>query len=236
MKSLIGATERIVSAGPGVQERKSVQLAALFCFWVLIGIATSSAVAESRRRSWDFEAETAGQAAADFTKITGRWEVMEDAGKLVVAQRAENRGNVLNIALVEQTSYKDLDLSVRLKPIGGENERGGGLIWRAKDRDNFYAVRLCPHVPPHNKTKTANLRLYKMEAGRLTQLDHADAPIDDEWHTLRITMTGPQIAGYLDGRRCLEAEDGTNLDVGRIGLWTRSDACTWFDDLTVCAP
>lgn len=236
MRDPIGEGERIVAAGPGVQERRSFPLAGLLGFALLIVVATNSVFAESRRRSWDFEAETPGQPAADFTKIMGRWEVMEDAGKLVFAQRAENRENVLNIALVEQTSYKDLDLSVRLKPIGGENERGGGLIWRAKDRDNFYAVRLCPHVPRHNKTRTANLRLYKMEAGRLTQLDHADAPVDDEWHTLRITMNGSQIVGYLDGRRCLEAEDGTNLDVGRIGLWTRSDACTWFDDLTVFAP
>lgn len=202
----------------------------------LLCLSERSALAESRRLSWNFETETVGQPAADFTKITGRWEVLQDAGNLVFAQRAENRENILNIALIEATSYKDLDLSVRLKPTGGENDRGGGLIWRAKDRDNFYAARLCPYAPKHNRTKTANLRLYKMEAGRLTQLDHADAAVDDEWHTLRITMTGSQIVGYLDGRRSLEAEDASNLDVGRIGLWTRSDACTWFDDLTVSAP
>ena len=202
----------------------------------LLCLPQRSALAESRRLSWDFETETPGQAAVGFARISGRWEAMQDAGNLVFAQRAENRENVLNIALIEATSYKDLDLSVRLKPIGGENERGGGLIWRAKDKDNFYAVRLCPYIPKHNRTKTANLRLYKMEAGRLTQLDHADAAVDDEWHTLRITMTGSQIVGYLDGRRALEAEDASNLDVGRIGLWTRSDACTSFDDLTVSAP
>jgi hypothetical protein len=114
---------------------------------------------------------------------------------------------------------------VRLKAVAGETDRGGGLVWRAKDKNNYYIARYNPLEP--------NFRVYKVEDGKRTQLDHAEAPGDTEWHTLRITMNGREIFGYLDGKNLLEAEDSTFVDVGKIGLWSKSDARSYFDDLTV---
>jgi hypothetical protein len=186
----------------------------------VIGLA-----AAPRQAAWDFEADAPGRIARGFTNEIGKWEVAEDGRNHVLAQRAENGDRVFNVTLVGATSYKDLDLSVRVKAVAGENDRGGGLVWRAKDKDNYYVARYNPLEP--------NLRVYKVENGVRTQLDHAEAPKDAEWHTLRITMSGREIFGYLDGKKLLEAEDSTFPDVGKIGLWTKSDARSYFDDLTV---
>lgn len=177
------------------------------------------------KRTWDFEKDEPGKIARGFTNEVGRWEVATDGGNHVLAQRAESGERVFNMALVEGTNYKDLDLSVRVRAIAGKEDQGGGLIWRARDKDNYYVARYNPLED--------NLRVYKVEDGRRTQLDHADAPGDREWHTLRITMNGREILGYLDGKKLLVAEDSTFPEAGRIGLWAKSDAQSYFDNLTV---
>lgn len=185
-----------------------------------------------RHARWDFEADEPGKIAIGFTNAEGRWLVAKDGDNLVLAQRAENRTEVCNVTLIEQTSYKDVDLRVRIKALAGENEQGGGLIWRAKDKENYYAASYNPYTNRY-KPRPPNVRLCKVENGKLTQLDQAEVPGDKEWHTLRITMEGSEIVGYLDDRKLLEAEDSTFLDVGKIGLWSKSDAQSYFDDLEV---
>ena len=55
------------------------------------------------------------------------------------------------------------------------------------------------------------------------------------WHEIRITMTGEHIECFYDGRSFLEAEDGTFAEAGQVGLWTKADAVTAFDNLEVTA-
>ncbi len=177
------------------------------------------------KRTWDFQADAPGKVASGFTTEVGAWEVAADGSNRVLHQKAESEKRAFNIALIDGTRYKDLDLSVRVKAVAGKVDQGGGLVWRAKDKDNYYIARYNPLED--------NLRVYRVEAGKRTQLDHADAPGDKEWHTLRITMAGRQIHGYLDGKMLLVAEDSTFPDAGRIGLWSKADAQTFFDDLSV---
>jgi hypothetical protein len=186
---------------------------------VLIGAATAAPA------RWTFEADEVGKPAKGFTTEVGRWEVAQDGGDRVLAQRAENGNRVYNMAFVDGTSYKDLDISVRVKPQTGTLDQGGGMVWRAKDQDHYYVARWNPLED--------NLRLYKVENGRRTQLDHADAAGDRGWHTLRITMKDRDITGWLDGRKLLVAEDSTFPDAGKVGVWSKSDAQSYFDDLKV---
>ena len=192
-----------------------------------------AAVPAFRQQAWDFESGEPGLIAAGFSNESGKWEVLLDGDNWVLAQRAESRFNVVNVSLAVQTSYKDVDLSVRIKAVGGENEQGGGVIFRAKDKDNYYVARYNPYRSRYNP-REPNFRLYKFEEGKRTQLDHAVVPGDREWHTIRITAIGTEITGYLDGQKLLEAEETTFVDVGKIGLWSQSDARSYFDDLTVC--
>lgn len=177
------------------------------------------------QQTWNFDAEKPGTIAKGITGEVGSWQVAKDGDNLVLAQTAKSERRAYNLALVDGTSYKDLDLSVRVKANSGEIDQGGGLVWRAKDKENYYIARFNP--------LEENFRVYKVEAGKRTQLDHADAPRDANWHTLRITMKGREITGYLDGKKLLVAEDSTFPAAGRIGLWSKADACSYFDDLTV---
>ena len=93
----------------------------------------------------------------------GSWEVAQDGDNHVLAQKARNDDDTFNVALVAKTSYKDLDLSVRLRAVAGELDRGGGLVWRAKDKKNYYIARYNPLED--------NFRVYKVEDGKRTQFD-----------------------------------------------------------------
>ncbi len=200
----------------------------LMAFWMFPMAATASGPAPddaAAKRAWNFESDTPGATATGVTTEVGQWKVVRDGGNHVLAQEAESERRTYNLALVNDTSYQNLDLSVRVKANTGEVDQGGGMVWRARDKDNYYVARYNPLED--------NFRLYKVEGGRRTQLDHADAPGDRQWHTLRITMNGREILGYLDGERVLVAEDSTFPDAGQIGLWSKADACSFFDDLTV---
>ena len=177
------------------------------------------------RERWDFESDKVGESARGFHQEEGRWVVVEDGVNMALAQRAESAEKTFNLALVENTSYRDLELSVRLRAETGEIDQGGGIVWRAKGKNDYYIARYNPLED--------NLRVYKVEDGRRTQLDHADVPGDHKWHRLRIVMIDREILGYFDDKRLLVAEDSTFREPGMIGLWTKANARSVFDDLRV---
>jgi len=181
------------------------------------------------KKTWDFEADEPGKLPKAFSSETSRWEVATDGNNHVLAHKAKNDDATFNVALAEETSYQDLDLSVRMRAVEGETDRGGGLVWRARDKRNYYVCR-------YNPLRGASIRLHKVVDGKRTQLQVLILPEDLEWHTLRVTMKGSHITCYFDGRKSLEAEDATFPDAGKIGLWSKSDARSYFDDLTVFAP
>ena len=206
-------------------------------------IVVSSPVAV-REQKWNFGDEGPDTSQSNFAVKSGKWEVIEVDDNLVLAQMAESRLRIRNVILTEQAGYKNVDLRVRIKAVAGENEGGGGLIWRAIDQNNYYALSYNPFTSRHNQKKPF-LRLYKLENGFCTQLDHVDmpgedqfqnsgeAPVKTEWHQLRVTMSGQSMTAYFDDVKLLQAENETFQDVGKIGMWTRSDARAYFDDLSV---
>lgn len=211
----------VEASGRGVGPRGAFVLLSMA---LLIAPASWAAVVAGGK-TWTFESARIGSAPEGFTQEVGRWEVVQDGANHVLAQMAESARRAYNLTLIDGTSYQDVDLSVRVKANTGAIDQGGGLVWRAKDKDNYYTARYNPLED--------NFRVYKVENGRRTQLDHADAKGDREWHTLRITMNGREILGYLDGRKLLVAEDSTFPDAGKIGLWSKADACSFFDDLAI---
>jgi hypothetical protein len=163
----------------------------------------------------------------------GTWQVVADdsapSGGQAFAQLAASAGSVFNVALVGGTDRADVDVSVKLRAVDGQVDQGGGVVWRAQDARNYYIARYNPLED--------NYRVYKVVAGRRSQLGSAMLKVDAKgWHTLRVTMIGDQITCYLDGAKHLETRDTTLGDAGRVGLWTKADAKTNFDDLTVSAP
>src|SRR5436305_1431602 len=179
--------------------------------------------ADGAKRTWTFDDEADGRIARGFTNEVGEWKVVaSDRGK-ALAQSAKNGNSVFNITLIGDTNAKDVDLTVRMKAVAGETDQGGGLVWRARDAKNYYLVRYNPLED--------NYRLYKVVDGKRILLLNADITHSDGWHTLRVTMSGDQIACYYDGKKSLEAKDTTFPEGGKIGLWSKADAQSQFDDL-----
>jgi len=202
--------------------RKAIVIVAIFL------LATDLA-AQTVENVWNFDADNVGSLPKSFTKEVGEWKVIADptapSRPNVLAQLAKNSGSTFNLTLIADTNYKDVDLSVKMKAIAGREDQGGGLIWRAKDAKNYYVARYNPLED--------NYRVYKVHKGRRSQLQSADIKHSEGWHSLRVTMEGDHIQCYYDGKKYLDVEDSTFPESGRIGLWTKADAQSYFDDLTV---
>ena len=198
---------------------------------LVFGLMMTAAVvaAQNEKMSWNFDADKVGEIAKGFTNEGGRWEVVADdttpSRPNVLAQLAKNAGAAFNLTLASDTNYKDLDITVKMKAIAGSTDQGGGIVWRAKDGKYYYVARYNPLED--------NYRLYHVVNGQRSELKSADIPHALGWQTLRVTMTGDHIECYYDGKKYLDAKDSSFNEAGKIGLWTKSDAETHFDDLTV---
>jgi hypothetical protein len=137
-----------------------------------------------------------------------------------------NYGHTFNVALADGTGYRDVDLTVAVLAMAGSEDQGGGPVWRAADADNYYITRWNP--------LEKNFRLYFVKDGRRKQLATAEATDDTtHWHTIRVVHRVSHIECYLDGEKLLEVDDTTFQAAGQVGLWTKADAATLFDDLRV---
>jgi Domain of Unknown Function (DUF1080) len=201
----------------------------------VILVSVAGAVAGGAEpRKWDFEDATVEKLHPDWAPSMtgdgpcGTWRVIEDAsapkGPKVLAQIGESPGPTFNLCVVHESSFKDVEVSVAFKAVKGKVDQGGGIVWRYVDHKNYYIARMNP--------LESNYRVYKVVAGKRTQLEtKEDLKVPaGEWHTLAIKMKGDRIECYLDGKKHLEAKDDTFTKAGKVGVWTKADAQTAFDD------
>jgi hypothetical protein len=137
------------------------------------------------------------------------------------------------LAIKEDTNLKDGFVEVKCKPLSGEDNQAGGVIWRCKDANNYYICRA--------NALEGNVVLYKTEKGKRKSLDivgrrggyGVKTPVaKNQWHTLRVDFTGNRFAVQLNGKKLFDVEDTTFTDAGKVGLWTKADSVTLFDDFT----
>ena len=181
---------------------------------------------------FNFEEETEGKLPSGFfadatnkAKII-KWTVAADNGNKVVEQQAENSGSCYNLLVLDKIAYKDFSASVKIKAITGEEDQGGGLVWRYIDKNNYYVAR---YNPLEN-----NFRFYVVVNGNRKQLESTDNDIKQgEWFTMTIEMKGNKVICSLNGKTLIESTDDTFKSAGLIGFWTKADAVTYFDDLEI---
>ncbi len=176
---------------------------------------------------WSFGTDTAGRVPNGFHEEVGKWRVVEDAGRKVVAQLGASPDKVFNVLLETKFHPVNVELTVRLKAVSGRLDQGGGLIWRAQDKSNYYIARYNPLED--------NFRVYKVERGKRTMFKNADIPHAPGWHTLRVKMIGKHIECFYDSKKYLECDDATFSSAGMIGLWSKADAQSEFADLSLTA-
>jgi len=202
------------------------------------------ALAETHR--WGFDEDVVGEAPEAFTTArTGRGA----EGKWIVeaAADAPSAPNVVRQTSADDTNYRfpvlvataarttNGTLSVRFKAISGRVDQAGGLAWRYVDENNYYVVRA--------NALEDNVVLYKMEDGKRSSLTPKGMPprtygVDhevpaEEWNTLTVGFEGPLFTVSFNGEELFQVEDRTFTETGRVGLWTKADSVTVFDDLTL---
>jgi len=161
-----------------------------------------------------------------WTMVSGQWAVEAMAGapsgKRVLVQRATN--NEFNVIVAPPGPYTDVDVSMKFKPISGREDASGGIVFRFS-AGKYYVVRA--------NALEDNFRLYHYDRGR-RQLASGSvkAPALGQWHTVRVVALGDRIQAWVDGTRHLDHRD-TRFKTGRVGLWTKADSVTAFDDLTI---
>ena len=204
-------------------------------YYVALMLFTSFA-GEQKSSRWDFEDAAVGKAPVGWTAAkTGKgegsiWKIAEDPsapkGPRVLFQSAAGPSSLFSLCVADKSSFTDVDLTVAFKSVAGKKDQGGGPLWRFKDSDNYYVVRANPLED--------NFRVYKVVAGKRVQLATVDVEVASaKWHTIRVVHKGDHIQCYLNGKRHLDVKDAELKQAGKVGLWTKADAQTYFDDLVV---
>lgn len=184
--------------------------------------------------TWTFESDPPGGPPAGFDLVSTRgvgpgvWKVLQDGENRVLAQLEDSAPAYrYALAVVRDSSYRDLALSVRGRPIAGKRDQSVGLVWRCRDENNYYLAR--------SNVLEQNVRLYRVVNGNRIKFGGREGvPLKTgEWQSLRVEHRGAAIAVFLNGEKLFEAEDRTFSEAGKVGVWIKSDSVTWFDDLAV---
>ena len=114
-------------------------------------------------------------------------------------------------------------VEVKFKPMQGSEDRAAGLMWRFKDGDNYCLARA--------NALENNVSLYHTTRGSRQTIKYVDAPVQaNEWHSLRVEFAGKHIKVSLDGKQYIELDDDHIAGPGAVGVWTKADSVTAFDD------
>ncbi len=217
---------------------------------LLAFVMTHPSFAEAQTRTpsgiaLDFdELEVVRPPAGFSTALTGggappSWEIRKDAsapsGTKVLLQVSGDPTNYrFPICVYEGWSAKDVEVSVRFKPISGQVDQAAGIVWRYQDPDNYYVVRA--------NALEDNVVLYKVERGRRSDLKPKGSWFGygkavevprGMWSVLRVRAQGSHFDVWLDDEHLFQVEDETFSEPGRVGLWTKADSVTAFDDLSI---
>ena len=129
------------------------------------------------------------------------------------------------VCLKNDPSLKDGFVEVKFKPFAGKEDQAGGVVWRAKDADNYYIARA--------NALEDNVTIYHTIKGRRVLFKTMDHPVKTGvWHTLRVEFQGSRFTVLFDGAKVIEATDDSFADAGKVGVWTKADSVTLFDDFS----
>jgi hypothetical protein len=197
----------------------------------LVSIAAAALAAGASAQSLSFNNDEVGNTPRGWScGVTGKgtpvWRVAADP-------TAPSKGNVLRQdgrgtfpwCVRSGVSIADGFVEVKFKPISGREDQAGGVVWRWKDGDNYYVARA--------NALENNVSLYYTERGSRKTIKYVDAPVaPGAWHALRVVFAGAHIAVSLDNKRYIELDDTHIVGSGAVGVWTKADSITAFDDFT----
>ncbi|MBI4548417.1 MAG: hypothetical protein HY707_10575 [Ignavibacteriae bacterium] len=204
---------------------------------LLIALLASVTVGVAFAQTINFDKDKEGVLPKGFSaSLTGKgkqgnWVVLNDTA-------APSKPNVLAQTDMDQTDYRfplcifdsviatDVDIAVHFKPVKGSVDQAGGIVWRYQDSNNYYVLRV--------NALENNFRMYHVVAGKRQEFAGAKVKVtSSQWHTIRVHNVENKFEAYVDDKKLIEATDTTFKRAGKIGLWTKADSHTLFDDLTI---
>jgi hypothetical protein len=192
----------------------------------LVGLATAACAETVNFDSAETGKPPSGWTATKTGKGEAKWTIEKD-------DTAPSKPNVLKqsgeatypVCLKNGTSVKDGFVEVKFKPVSGKEDRAGGLIWRSKDADNYYVARA--------NALEDNVTIYHTIKGKRTEKKRTDMRVaSGEWHTLHVDFSGSHFIVTFDGKKAIEWDDETFSEAGKVGVWTKADSVTLFDDFS----
>jgi hypothetical protein len=184
--------------------------------------------------SVNFDNAAVGQAPPGWTATqTGsgnpKWTIERD-------DTAPSKPNVLKqsgvatypVCFKDDTKLKDGFVEVKFKSISGKEDQAGGVVWRLKDANNYYVARA--------NALEDNVTIYDTMNGRRTERKRTNMKVaTNQWHTLRVDFQGGHFTVTFDGKKAIEWDDEKFKDAGKVGVWTKADSVTEFDDFSYSA-
>jgi len=170
-------------------------------------------------------------AATNAERTTAVWKVVEvkepARGEKVLSLVTfkEGYGGSFNLCYTDAVSFNDGQISVWFKANSGNIDQGGGIMWRVQDKDTYYVARFNPLED--------NFRFYSVINGDRKELCSADVHLKKGWHLMKIIQKGSHFEGFLDGKKLLSCDNDVIKKSGGVGVWTKADAATSFDDFIV---
>jgi 3-keto-disaccharide hydrolase len=177
----------------------------------------------------NFDSVTPGAVPSGWTATktgTGspKWTVERDATAPSPPNVLKQSGEATYpVCIKDDTSVKNGFVEVKFKPISGKTDQAGGVIWRAKDSDNYYIARA--------NALEDNVTIYDTINGRRSERKRTNMKVaTNQWHTLRVDFQDNRFLVTLDGKKAIEWDDAKIKDAGKVGVWTKADSVTLFDD------
>lgn len=178
-----------------------------------------------------FDDTASGQLPAGWVAgVTGKgapkWSIEKDASAPSQPGVLKQSGEGTYPWCVKKDALlKDGYVEVKFKPLSGETDQAGGVVWRWKDADNYYIARA--------NALEDNVRIYHFKNGKRTQFKTADLKVPaNRWHSLRVEFEGSRFKVIFNGKQLYEVEDATFAEAGAVGVWTKADSVTLFDDFS----
>jgi hypothetical protein len=198
----------------------------------LIPAPAPSTEAQKKMWTWGFERDTAGQPPTGFSfgrtggGSPGRWIVRSEGGSNVLAQMdPDSTNHRFPIAFANEPKLQNVRVTVRCKPISGKVDQACGIVARYRDENNYLITRA--------NALEGNIRLYTVKDGKRDEIaDHRGPVTANVWHDFRLDVVGDRSQVFWDGSRVIDHRDDTWREAGQVGVWTKADSVTYFDDLT----
>ena len=156
------------------------------------------------------------------------WQALADpdgpSGWVLTETAADATDSRFPLCINEQAVLRDLDATLRFKPVSGVRERVAGFIFRAQSANDYYVVRVS--------ALDNSVRLYRMEKGKRRQVGGKEVPVESgKWHSLRVIAVNDRFEVMLDGTSLFNATDRTLPQPGPVGVWSQADSVTYYGSL-----